>query len=188
MEDTDLQNQIAATPENREPASPTERRAHARHLFSALAEVIEPRTRTRLTCRATDLSFGGIYVDTISPFQVGTQVLVRLTSEGHIFNIGARVTYALNGMGMGLAFAPDMSAGQADVLRSWIAELSGDLLAAATIDFDAVTAVLKPTERSSAVDETQKLRDVTQGLVEMLLHKQILTESEASALRSKLAR
>ena len=98
--------------------------------FSALAEVIEPRPRTRLTCRATDLSLGGSYADTISPFAVGTAVLVRLSCEGRSFQTGARVTYALNGMGMGLAFTPEMPAEQAAALHSWIAELSGDFQAA----------------------------------------------------------
>jgi hypothetical protein len=187
MKENGAANQPAATPENRAPAAYAERRAYHRHTFSALAEIIEPRTRTRLKCRATDLSFGGIYVDTISPFAVGSQVMVRLSCEGRSFQAGARVTYSLNGMGMGLAFVPDLPVEQANSLNSWIAELSGELNAAPAMDFDTSDTVSGLPVSSAASDSSNSLREGTRALVEMLLHKQILTESEASALRSKLA-
>lgn len=179
-------NKIAAVPDKAK-ASAQERRAHYRHPFSALAEVVEPRTRTRLNCRATDLSFGGIYVDTISPFAVGTPVVVRLTCEGRIFQAGAVVTYALNGMGIGLAFTPPLPLEQATALHAWIEDLNSETHAAPPTVFD-----VKEKPARSANPEPPNSHDLwresTRDLIEILLHKQILTLSEASSLKSKLMR
>jgi hypothetical protein len=184
VKETSLANKIEVVPDNPK-ASARERRAHYRHPFSALAEVVEPRTRTRLNCRATDLSFGGIYVDTISPFAVGTPVVVRLTCEGRSFQAGAVVTYALNGMGMGLAFVPQLPLEQASALHSWIEELNNETHAAPPTVFDATENLAQPvnSERPHSHD---LLREGTRDLIEILLHKQILTQSEASSLKSKL--
>jgi hypothetical protein len=186
VKETGFANKIAAVPDKAKAAA-RERRAHYRHPFSALAEVVEPRTRTRLNCRATDLSFGGIYVDTISPFAVGTPVVVRLTCEGRIFQAGAVVTYALNGMGMGLAFTPPLPLEQTSALHSWIEDLNSETHAAPPTVFDGKEKAAH-SANSAPPDPHDRLREGTRDLIEILLHKQILTQAEASSLKTKLMR
>ncbi len=186
MKETGFANKIAAVPDRAKVAA-QERRAHYRHPFSALAEVVEPRTRTRLNCRATDLSFGGIYVDTISPFVVGTPVVVRLTCDGRTFQAGAVVTYALNGMGMGLAFTPPLPLEQATALHAWIEDLNSETHAAPPTVF-GVTEKPAHSANSAPPDSNELWREGTRDLIEILLHKQILTPAEATSLKSKIMR
>lgn len=187
VKETGSVNKIAVVADNPKAPTRAERRAHYRHPFSALAEVVEPRTRTRLNCRASDLSFGGIYVDTISPFAVGTPVVVRLTCEGRTFQAGAVVTYALNGMGMGLAFTPPLPLEQASALHSWIEELNSETHAVPPTVFDPNDKPAHSTD-SEPSDSRDLWREGTRDLIEILLHKQILTQSEASLLKSKFTR
>jgi hypothetical protein len=187
VKETGAANKIAAVVDKQKASTQAERRAHYRHPFSALAEVVEPRTRTRLNCRASDLSFGGIYVDTISPFAVGTSVVVRLTCEGRTFQAGAVVTYALNGMGMGLAFTPPLPMEQASALHSWIEELNSETHAVPPTVLDLNDKPVHPAA-SELSDSRELWREGTRDLVEILLRKQILTQSEASLLKSKFAR
>jgi hypothetical protein len=111
---------------------------------------------------------------------------LRLTCEGHSFACEARVAYSLPGMGMGLAFTkipPD----QATELRRWIAELSGDLDAAAPL---LVPELSEPqTDRETAeIEPSPGLQSVLAELVTVLRRKGLLDESEAASLRNKLAR
>ena len=102
-----------------------ERRRHARYSFTGTVEAVEPESDTRLQGRTSDLSEGGCYMDTLSPFPVGTRVKVRVTKEGQSFETQAEVAYSVVGMGMGLRFdAADPQ--QFGVLKSWLAELSGE--------------------------------------------------------------
>ena len=116
-------------------ADKTDRRERPRYPVSAAAEAVEPQSNMRLTGRATDLGMGGCYVDTISPFAVGTAIRVRLFSERHCFQTRAMVTYALPGMGMGLAFS-EISPDQSASLRHWVAELSGETMPHSERDFE----------------------------------------------------
>ena len=53
------------------PVQGDERRKDVRFSVSASAEMLELSTRTRLAGRASDVSPGGCYIDTVSPFPVG---------------------------------------------------------------------------------------------------------------------
>lgn len=103
----------------------SERRRHARYSFTGTLEAVEPDSDTRLQGRTTDLSEGGCYVDTLSPFPAGTCVKACLSKEGRSFESQARVVYSVVGMGMGLRFEA-MEPQQFGVLKSWLAELSGE--------------------------------------------------------------
>lgn len=159
-----------------------ERRGCTRYSVSAFAEVIEQQTNTHLRGRVTDLGLGGCYVDAISPFPVGTEVQVHLSSGQRTFQSQATVIYAIPGMGMGLAFS-EMPSKQATILETWIGELSGEVKPQTTIgidsggDFQANIAPENPTKLSAAVAE----------LISLLARKQLLTDSEASELRKKLS-
>src|SRR5579863_7034622 len=58
-----------------------ERRAQPRFPFTAAADVYELRSQTRVNGRCSDLSLGGCYVDTLSPFPVGAVVRIRMERD-----------------------------------------------------------------------------------------------------------
>lgn len=161
-------------------ADNADRRERQRYAVSAAAEALEPRSNMRLTGRATDLGMGGCYVDTISPFAVGTAIRVRLFSERHCFQTRAMVTYALPGMGMGLAFS-EISPDQSASLRHWVAELSGETMPHSERDFEGG---FTPERR---VAKSANLREIVSEMVGLLQQKRLITETEADDLRQKLS-
>jgi len=162
-----------------------ERRIETRYPVSAAAELIETASRTRLSARAADLSLSGCYLDAINLFPVGSTVRIRLTTEGHSFECEARVTYSLQGMGMGIVFT-NVSPGQALALGNWIAELSGTTVSAApqAPAFDFNTTKRRATEREGY----GRWQDVVSDLLAVLQRKGVLTETEADTLRNRIAR
>lgn len=168
-------------PKPGEPASSSvvrmERRKAQRYSFTAAVEAIEPKTGTRIAGRTSDLGQGGCYVDTISPFPVGTSVKLRLTQGGKTFDAQAVVVYAHIGMGMGLAFteaAPD----QVRVLQRWLSELSGN-----TAEYSNA-----PHPEAAAVEpELAHIeRRVLNQLITLMVKKRLLTEAEGAALLREL--
>lgn len=174
----------AEEPKTSTPA--TEKRSGVRYTVSADAVLIEARSQTRLRARAADLSLSGCYLDATNVFSPGASVGLRLTCEGHSFACEARVAYSLPGMGMGLAFtkiAPD----QATELRRWIAELSGDLDAAAPILLPELSESQTDRKKLAEIEPSAGLQSVLAELVTLLRRKGLLDESEAANLHSKLA-
>jgi len=172
----------------RAESSGAEKRKATRYPVSAAAEIVETRSRTRLSARAADISLSGCYLDAINLFPVGSAVGLRLTNEARTFECEARVTYSLPGMGMGLAFTR-MSPGQAAVLRDWIAELAGhagdaDPIAPAESEITFESTVARP----AASRDSNGCKDVLYELVSLLQRKGILGETEANTLRSRIAR
>jgi hypothetical protein len=165
-------------------AKPDERRKSARFPISATAEMQELRTRTRLTGRASDLGVGGCYVDTISPFPVSAPLLISLKSESHGFLAKAKVTYAVSGMGMGLAFT-EMAADQRARLSAWLRELSGEVLEPPT-EKEFVEAIGPPAAEPNASAKPGGMLEAMYELVALLANKQVLTEYEVKLLRQKL--
>jgi len=94
----------APLPEEPQKSGGRESRGQVRFPFTAAAEIYELHSQTRLTGRCSDLSSGGCYIDTLSPFAVGTTVRVRLERDLHEFEAAAVVAYAHVSMGMGLTF------------------------------------------------------------------------------------
>ena len=100
-----------------EPAP--ERRTVQRFPFTASAEVIDLRSKARVTGRSSDLGLGGCYIDTLAPFAVGAAVRVRLERGLLNFEAEGTVTYALVSLGMGLSFS-DFEPKDHAVLEKWI--------------------------------------------------------------------
>lgn len=157
-----------------------DRRADPRYPVSAAAEALDFSSNLRLMGRATDLGMGGCYVDTISPFPVGTAIRVRLFSERHSFQTPATVTYALGGMGMGLAFS-ETSPEQSTSLCHWVAQLSGEGTPYPERDLEGAFI---PERRSTT---SANLRDIVGQMVGLLRQKRVLTEAEANDLLHKLS-
>ena len=102
-----------------------ERRLDPRYQFTATAELVDLKSRTRVQARTSDLSRGGCYIDATSPLPVDTTVKMRLTQDSRSFEVEATVVYSLTGMGMGMKFT-DATPEHMGVLERWIGELSGE--------------------------------------------------------------
>lgn len=164
-----------------------ERRKDVRFSVSASAEMLELSTRTRLAGRASDLSSGGCYIDTVSPFPVGSSLMLNLTSEDHNVHVKANVVYAPAGMGMGLAFT-EITPKQKENLTAWLRELNGEpaqpQAPEATRPYVQEVTIDKPTARA----EDEGLLGALAELISLLRVKRILSDSEVEVLREKLSK
>lgn len=156
-----------------------ERRAQLRFPFTAAADVYELRSQTRVNGRCSDLSRGGCYVDTLSPFSVGAVVRIRIERNARTFEAAAVVAYAHVQMGMGLAFT-EIRREHQDILGSWIAELNGGQ---SPIPAESATAFAP-----EAVDENVNLRMVFNELISLLVRRKVVTEKEGAGLLRQLFR
>lgn len=108
--------------------------------------------------------------------------------EQRSFEAQAKVVYAQNGMGMGLAFLsaqPD----QLKVLESWIGELSGNIPANPAVAEAARRPVPPPPPVPQAQLEPSgdlEPRFVLNELIITLMRKRVLTETEGKTLLQKL--
>src|SRR3984893_17640894 len=98
-----------------------DRRTHPRYAFTAAVEVAADEPGARLKTRVRDLSQQGCFVDTDSPFALGTATDVRIIKGVESFEARARVVYNQPGKGMGLMFTA-VEPGQLGTLNTWIAE------------------------------------------------------------------
>ena len=170
-----------------QPPDSAERRRSKRFTVSALAEALEPRTSTRLNGRVSDLGMGGCYIDTVTPFPLGTSLLLNLTSQHHNVRAKANVVYAHSGMGMGLTFT-EMTANQKANLTAWLGELNGETPkepAASAANSTNFQEVKVPEPAAGA--KSEGLRDALQELVALLGSKRVLSEDEVELLRGKLS-
>jgi hypothetical protein len=172
-------NQI--DPNNAAPSSPAERRRNLRFPFTAMVEAVENKTGTKVIGRTSDLSLGGCYVDTLSPFAVGAETKIKIQRENETFEAQAKVIYSTIGMGMGLAF---ISAQQKQVrlFQKWLLEISGQ----------PVPEEDSPSQAASepaATERTQTLKNVVlSDLIMKLMEKKVLTQGEGKDLLRKLFR
>jgi len=155
-----------------------EQRKHVRYPFTATVEAIEQKTETRIKGRTSDLSLGGCYVDTISPFPEGTIIHLRITKGKVAFKIKARVAYAMNSMGMGLAFIPETEDSLIPA-EKWIAEINGE----APVEFEE-DGEMEFTDETEISGDDKYL--VLSELVIELMRKGVLAEGQGKAMLRKL--
>jgi hypothetical protein len=161
------------------------RRSQSRQQFTASAVVFEPKSETLLRARTGDLGLDGCFIDTLNPFASGTMVKVRIDKGKASFEAWARVVYALQSMGMGLAFN---SAGpeQLWVLQEWLGDAGGALL-------PAISAPPLEEEFSAEFFATDlKKKDVhcealSQLILELMAHG-LVSEEKGHAILQKLSR
>jgi PilZ domain len=159
--------------------SPNERRRNLRFPFSATVEAVETKSGTKVVGRTSDLGVGGCYVDTLSPFPVGTEAKIRILRENESFEAQVRVVYSLIGMGMGLAFVSAQPK-QVRLFQRWLQELSGQSVSPPDV------ATEDEPETASA-EKTQTLMNfVLSDLIMTLMKKKVLTEAEGKDLLRKL--
>jgi hypothetical protein len=107
-------------------------------------------------------------------------VKIRIERKVHGFEAEAVVAYAHVSMGMGLTFT-EIKPEHQDVLRSWLAELSGE-----------DSAELASSKQESAArgkeEEDTNLRLVLNQLITLLVRKKIILEAEGAELLRQLFR
>ncbi len=99
-----------------------DRRLVSRIMLVASVEAEELTNGISLSARTSDISVHGCYLDTINPFSTGTRIRVHLTKGNETFHSLAIVTYAHQGMGMGIAFM-EISQEAREIIQGWIAEM-----------------------------------------------------------------
>ncbi len=156
-----------------------ERRESVRYPFTAAADVIEAESNARLSARSSDLGRGGCFIDSISPFPVGTDTILQLTFEQKTFEAKARVVYAQMGMGMGLAFT-SVEPDQLFVLEKWLGNLSGKI--------PPERVAHEPQEYVQQEAGRAEAGFVLNELIIALMRKHVLSESEGKQLLQKLVR
>jgi hypothetical protein len=147
-----------------------ERRGGDRHLLIASAEIVELGSGARFSTRTTDLGPGGCFVDTLTPFPVGSKVRVTVYKTNSHFETRGVVVYSQGGLGMGVAFDA-LEPKQRAALDSWLAELTQGRV--------AIPASKQPAHnlKDIASDRTALIR-----LVQLMISKGILTEAEGSSV------
>jgi hypothetical protein len=161
------------TPDASEVMIHDERRSDFRFPFTAAAEVLDIHSQTRIVGRSSDLGPGGCYIDTLSPFEKGAIVRVRLELELQKFEATAIVAYSNSPMGMGLIFT-DIRREHQNVLNAWMAQLSGEK------SFESAVTAAGPEGGIPAA--VTSLRPVLNELINLLVRKKILSENEGAGL------
>jgi len=156
-------------------SAPAERREFPRYSFTGTFEATEPNSETRINGRTADLSEGGCYADTMSPFPAGTAVKVRISKENRSFESQATVVYAAAGMGMGLRFE-SIDPQQLANLRRWLGELRGES-----------PAEVEPDQEKPRVCAGPQSKCVLNELIGELMRKGILDDSMGKKMLQRLA-
>jgi hypothetical protein len=148
-----------------------ERRQRKRHAFSATAEVVDLVSGARLSTRAADLNQGGCYLDLLCPLPIGTNVRVRIISDGTELTCTAVVRDSQPGMGMGVAFT-DVDEPRKALIESWIEKRDS----AAHVDLSPSPLLEKA---KPAPDQKDALAT---RLIDLLHKKGLLTSNDVSSL------
>ena len=149
-----------------------DRRGTDRHMVIAPAEIVELSSGARFSTRTTDLGPGGCFVDTLTPFPVGSQVRVTVFRDKTNFETRGTVVYSQSGLGMGIAFG-ELEPRQRAALDAWLAELTGGRIPA------PAPAVQPQAQKQKAGNSD---RAVLIRLVQLMISKGMLTESEAKSI------
>lgn len=172
-----------AAPGTHESSESAERRTSKRFAVSASADVLDSRTHTRLSGRASDLGMGGCYVDTVSPFPAGTAVVIHLASGSRSFKAKGNVVYALTGMGMGISFT-ELGVEETPKLSAWLGEIGGD--GADDRQAAAERTSASGIEEAIAAAKAPALVEAMRELVSLLGNKRVLSAAEVEFLRHKM--
>jgi PilZ domain len=109
------------------PSDPSDsgrpRRAVPRYNLIATAELVDTSSDVRMSGRLSEISARGCFLDVLNTWPPQTDVRVRVTRDQGTFECAGKVIYALEMMGMGVAFL-DPPPDQVKILESWLAELN----------------------------------------------------------------
>jgi hypothetical protein len=149
-----------------------ERRGANRHAITAVAEIVDLDSGARFSTRTSDLGPGGCFVDSLTPFPIGSKVRVTVRQGNTEFEIGGAVVYSQIGLGMGIAF-DELAYEQRLELEAWLAEVTGGKQQLAEV-------------KALAPKVSHKMGDANRAtlvqLVQLLVNKRILTDSEGASV------
>ena len=100
-------------------ASGAERRRVPRFPFVASAEVVDPKSKSKLNARVSELSLYGCYVDTINPLPKGASVFIKIFTTVDFIEANGMVAYVHPNLGMGIAFF-DVNPHFLPILQVWL--------------------------------------------------------------------
>lgn len=98
-----------------------ERRRTPRYMFIASAELYEEHSEVRVASRVSELSLHGCYLDMMNPFPPGTIILLKIFAGDLTFQSKARVIYATQNVGAGVAFL-DVEPKYEYMIKRWMEE------------------------------------------------------------------
>jgi hypothetical protein len=98
-----------------------ERRRTPRFPFDATVEVLEKGAQTGVNARVTELSLYGCYVEMPDPRPKGTQLLLKVYSDGRYLESYGSVLYSQPSQGMGVGFQ-NVNPHYLMVLKQWLLE------------------------------------------------------------------
>lgn len=98
-----------------------ERRRTPRYIFIASAELYEEHSEVRVASRVSELSLHGCYLDMMNPFPPGTIILLKIFAGDLTFQSKARVIYATQNVGAGVAFL-DVEPKYEYMIKRWMEE------------------------------------------------------------------
>jgi hypothetical protein len=96
-----------------------ERRRTPRYTFAGAIEMRHGTSEDKITAKVRELSLNGCYVETLSPFPVGTLLGVKVFTATEFFEAQSTVIYVDEKQGMGLMFRETRPYFIA-VLRRWL--------------------------------------------------------------------
>lgn len=91
--------------------------------FVAAAELTQEESGGPLNCQVAELSVNGCYVDILNTLPVNSIVNIKILAGSECFAAVAKVIYAHENLGMGVAFQ-DVSIKSGVLLRRWLEEAS----------------------------------------------------------------
>lgn len=150
-----------------------ERRSAPRQHFVAEAQIIEIASGVKLSARSCDLVVDGCYVDTLSPFPVGTLVRIRLKKGETIIELNGNVVYQLPGLGMGIAFR-DLTPESHAALEKWLARVP--------VQQESVETFLSPMDAHPRPEKREQHSSEFVELIQLLVKKGVVTRTEALGL------
>jgi PilZ domain len=98
-----------------------QKRSVPRYPFAAPALISEPLTQTELSCRTSDISLRGCFVESVDGFPANTVMRIKIERDEEIFETWCRVAHVQKGIGTGIAFFEHPAEARLTI-QSWIAE------------------------------------------------------------------
>jgi hypothetical protein len=173
-----VSNPVSKTSRPRSDAVTTDqKRRFVRHAISAAAQVLDTGSGTRLNARASDLGLGGCYLDTVTPFPVGTDVQSGLHKDESVIQLPGKIVYTSLGLGMGVVFV-GVAVENMTALSKWVDGLSEVEPSGARSPSSTPAAPQSNLDVSDGPDGRTSVR----RLVQLMLEKGQLTEDDAKMI------
>jgi hypothetical protein len=100
-----------------------QKRSVPRYPLAVPAVILEPLTQTELSCRTSDISLRGCFVEAVDRFPTNTIIRIKIERDKELFETWCRVVHVQKGIGTGVAFFEHPAEARLTI-QSWIAERS----------------------------------------------------------------